>query len=438
MSRLFFRARFCAFLLLVLLAAVPASTQSPAAGGAPLREVHAEGAKALTEAQIVSLTGLQTGSQVGKDDLQAAADRLVQSGLFAKVNFNFLTRSGGVFVTYHVEESPRIPVYFDNIPWFADSELADAIRKTSPYFDGTLPEGGAAVDHAADAVKELLSSHGMQAAVEHAVIPNPVGDGNVQEFRIEGAAPQIATVEFSDPSVLESKAVQLHLSEIRGKAYSRMAIDLFLTEAIRPVYLQQGYLRVKLGPPEVRLAGNPNQKFPDRIPVYVPVVPGTLFHWKEVHWTGNTLLSEFTLRGLLGVKSGDAANGMQLEEGWDRIREEYGHFGYLEVKLDPVATFDDQAHTVSYAVSIHEGIQYNFGKIVLTGLSLAAERKLYAAWPIASTNLFDKTKFEELLVKLQSHREQVFGELPVHYETVGHFLQTDPDKHTVDVLLDFK
>ena len=437
MSRIF-RLCFGSFLLQALLAALPASAQSLGAGSAPLREVHAEGAKALTEGQIVSLAGLQPGSQVGKDDLQAAADRLIQSGLFAKVNFNFLTRGGGVLVTYHVEESPRLPVYFDNMPWFADSELADAIRKTFPYFDGTLPEAGAAVDRASDAVKELLSSHGLPAVVEHAVIPNPAGDGNVQEFRIEGGAPQIATIEFSDPSVLASKVVQQHLSEIRGKAYSRMAIDLFLTEAIRPVYLQQGYLRVKLGPPEVRLTGNPNQKFPEKIPVYVPVVSGAVFRWKGIHWAGNTLLSEFTLSGLLGAKSGDIANGMQMEEGWDRICEEYGHHGYLETKLNPIATYDDQAHTVSYAVSIQEGTQYNFGKIVLTGLSLAAERKLYAAWPIASSNVFDKTKFEELLVKLQSHREQVFGELPVHYETVGHFLQTDPSKRTVDALLDFK
>jgi outer membrane protein assembly factor BamA len=239
MSRIF-RACFGSFLLQALLAILPASAQSPGAAGAPLREVHAEGAKALTEAQIVSLAGLQPGSQVGKDDLQAAADRLIESGLFAKVKFNFLTRGGGVLVTYHVEESPRLPVYFDNMPWFADSELADAIRKTFPYFDGTLPEAGAAVDRASDAVKELLSSRGLQAAVEHAVIPNPAGDGNVQEFRIEGGAPQIATIEFSDRSVLASKVVQQHLSEIRGKAYSRLAIDLFLTEAIRPCYFQQG------------------------------------------------------------------------------------------------------------------------------------------------------------------------------------------------------
>jgi len=116
----------------------------------------------------------------------------------------------------------------------------------------------------------------------------------------------------------------------------------------------------------VRLTGNPNQKFPEKIPVYVPIVPGAVFRWKEVHWTGNSVLSDFTLGGLLGAKSGDIANGMQMEEGWDRIREEYGHHGYLDAKLDPVVTYDDQAHTVSYAVAIQEGIPYNFGKIVLT------------------------------------------------------------------------
>jgi outer membrane protein assembly factor BamA len=433
-----FQAALRACSLFLLATAGPAFAQAPDAATAPLREVHAEGSKILTEAQVVSLTGLQPGLQVGKNNLQTAADLLVQSGLFSKVNFSFQTRNGGVVVTFHVEESPRIPVYFDNVPWYTDSELGDAIRKTLPFFDGTLPEAGAAVDKAADAVKDLLSSRGLQASIEHTVLANPTGEGNVQEFQIEGAALRISKLEFGDPSLNESKAVQQHLPEIQGKAYSRMAIDLFLTEAIRPIYLQQGYLRAKLGPPEVRLTGNPNQKLPDRIPVFVPILAGAVFRWKGVHWTGNSVISEFTLSSLLGAKPGDVANGMQLEEGWDRIREEYGHLGYLEAKLDPVATYDDQSHTVSYAVSIQEGVQYHFGKMVLTGLSVAGERKLYAAWPIAATNIFDKTKFEELLLKLQSHREQVFGELPVHYETVGHFLQTDPAKSTVDVLLDFK
>jgi outer membrane protein assembly factor BamA len=426
------------FSVLLLLAGFPASAQSPDAAGAPLREIHAEGQKVITEAQVVVITGLVAGSPIGRNDLQTAADKLVQSGLFAKVSYNFQTRLAGVIVTYHVEESPRIPVYFDNIPWFSDSELGDAIRTKLPFFDGNLPEAGAAVDQAADAVKDLLSAHALQVSLEHAVAANPIGDGNVQEFRIEGAALQIAKLDFSDPSLSASKVVQQHLSDIVGKAYSRVTIDLFLSEAIRPIYLKQGYLRAKLGPPEVRLAGDPNQKLPSQIPVFIPVVPGVIYRWKEFHWTGNTLVSEFTLAGLLGAKPGELADGMQIEAAWDRVREEYAHRGYLEAKLDPVPTYDDQAHTVSYSVSVQEGPEYHYGKMVLTGISLAAERRLRAAWPFVPGEVFDKTKFEGLLVKLQSHQEQVFGEMPVHYDNVGHWLQTDASKNTVDVLLDFK
>jgi outer membrane protein insertion porin family len=431
-----FRARLSS-VLLVLLWAYPALAQTRDDGTASLREVRADGQKHLSDAQIAALTGLVVGAQVGRSDLQAAADKLVQTGLFAKVSYNFETRVG-VVVTYHVEESPRIPAYFDNIPWFADSELADAIRKKLPFFDGTLPEAGGAVDQAADAVKELIASHGLQVTLEHMVIGNPNGEGSVQLFKVEGPTLRIEKLDFSDPSLLASKAAQQHLSEIIGKPYSRMVIDLFLTEAIRPIYLKKGCLHAKLGPPEIRLTGNPNQKLPEQIPVFVPIDPGPVYHWKEVHWTGNAAVSEFTLNGVLGLKPGDVADGLQIEAGWDRVREEFGHHGYLDAMVEPAPSFDESAHTVSYSVRIQEGRQYRFGKMVLTGLSPAAERNLHAAWPIAQGDIFDKAKYEDVLSKLQSHKEQIFGELPLHYETVGHWLQPDASNGTVDVLLDFK
>src|SRR4029077_12970534 len=312
-------------------------------------------------------------AQISKDDLKAAADKLVQSGLFAKVSYNFQTKVAGVLVTYHVEEAPRIPVYFDNIPWFTDSALADAIRVKFPFFDGTLPEAGAAVDQAGEAVQALLASRELKVSLEHTVIANPIGEGDVQEFHVEGAALQIAKLEFSDPALSDSKAVQQHLSEILGKPYSRMTIDLFLSEAIKPMYLQQGFLHVKLGPPQVRLTGDPNQKLPSQIPVFVPVVAGDVYHWNEIRWTGNTLVSEFTLSGLVGLKRGNVADGLEIEAGWDRIREEYAHRGYLEAKLAPVPAYGGLAHTVSYSVHIQEGPQFHFGKMVLTGISPAAE-----------------------------------------------------------------
>jgi len=432
-----FPASLTSLLLFTPLLGFPASAQSPENATASLREVRADGQKLLSEAQVAAFTGLVVGSQVGRAEMQAAADKLVATGLFGKVSYNFQTRSG-VVVTYHVEESRRIPAYFDNIPWFADSELADAIRKKLPFFDGTLPEGGGVIEQAADAVKELIAAHGLQVTLEHAVTGNPTGEGNVQQFRIEGAALRIDKLEFSDASLLASKAVQQHLSEVVGKPYSRTTIDFFLTEAIRPVYQRKGLLRAKLGPPEIRLTGNPSQKLPEQIPVFVPITTGEVYHWKEVHWTGNVAVSEFTLSSLMKLKAGDVADGMEIEAGWDRVREELAHHGYLEADVQPTPTYDDAAHTISYSVRVQEGKQYRFGKMVLTGISSAAERKLLGAWPIAQGDVFDKVKYEEVLGKLQSRREQIFGELPLHYDTVGHWLQTDANTGTVDVLLDFK
>src|SRR6267378_2856395 len=144
------------------------------AATAPLREIRAEGLKSVSEPQVGTLSGLQIGAQVGKDDLQAAADKLVQSGLFAKVKYNFQSRTDGVALTFHVEEAPRIAAYFDNLPWFADSELNEAIRAKLPFYDGTLPEAGAVVDQAAEALGQFLVTHGLQAAIEHQVAANPL------------------------------------------------------------------------------------------------------------------------------------------------------------------------------------------------------------------------------------------------------------------------
>ena len=233
--------------------------------------------------------------------------------------------------------------------------------------------------------------------------------------------------------------MRAHIGEIAGKPYSRMTINVFLAEQIRPIYQQKGYLQAKIGPAEVRLSGNPNQqKLEEQIPVYVPCVPGAIYRWKGVEWKGNAAISSITLTNALGMKAGDVANGQSIEGGWERVREEYGQRGFLEAKVAPVAAYDDVAHTTSYEVSIVEGRVFRYGSMTISGMSLAGERMIQEAWSIKAGEVFDKKVFEDFLFRLESHREAIFKELPVHYDTVGHFLQTDVEKRTVEVLLDFK
>lgn len=415
-----------------------AAQSGPGEGTAELREVRSDGQKVLTEAQIAALSGLQPGIQVGKAALQTAADKLVGSGLFATVKYDFKTRNDGVTLTFHVAESPRLPAYYDNFPWFGDSELNEAIRARLPFFDGTLPEGGSVVDEAAEAIRGLLATHRLDFPVQHQVTSNPLGEGNVQQFLIDGSSLKIASVSFSDAALASNSAAQAHLSEVVGKPYSRMAIDVFLAEQIRPIYLRQGYLRVVLGPPEIRLSGPPAEKLPEEIPVFVPVNPGAVYHLSGATWSGNNLLSSISLDSFLGLKTGAVADGMEFEGGLERVRDEYGRRGYLDAAIQPETLYNEAAHTVSYKIAVSEGTQYHMGGWVITGLSSNGEQRVRTAFPIASADVFDKIKYQDFLVALQNHSKQILGDLPAHYENVGHWLKLDPEKKTVDVLLDFK
>jgi len=431
------RIRRASSLLATLLALLVAPNVH--AQTATLREVRVEGAKHIPEAQIVPLTGLVAGAQVGRKELQDAADALVRTGLFAKVNFKYDTHNDNLVVTFHIEENARLPVSYDNFPWYSDAELDEALRKEIPFYDGHLPEAGQVVERAATILKAFVAVRAPNAEITHQVVLSPLSDGSEQQFTVEGPVPKIAKLEFSDPKLTEDLAVRAHIAEIVGHAYSRMTIHVFLAEQIRPIYQQQGFLQAKIGPAEVRLSGDPNQqKLTEQIPVYVPCVPGTIYRWKGVGWKGNAAISSITLENTLGLKVGDVANGQAIEGGWERVREEYGQRGFLEAKVTPVAAYDDAAHTTSYEVTIVEGPVFHYGSMTISGMSLAGERKIQEAWSMKPGDLFEKKVFEDFMFRLESHRETIFKELPVHYDTVGHFLQTDPAKGTVEVLLDFK
>src|SRR5207302_11307654 len=56
---------------------------------------------------------------------------------------------------------------------------------------------------------------------------------------------------------------------------------------------------------------------------------------------------------------------------------------YLDAKVSPAPQFNEANSTVAYNVKITEGAQYRMGELVITGLSVDAERRLRNAWRLA-------------------------------------------------------
>jgi outer membrane protein insertion porin family len=404
---------------------------------APVKSIKVVGSKKFAEEQIAAASGLKIGDVVGKDEIQAAADRLAQLGPFQNVRYKFSGTSDSVEIEVSLEDAPTVPVMFDNFPLFGDDELIQTLKDAVVLFDGTAPQQGTILEQMTETLRQLLEKRGIKATVELTLLAGPGETGMIQRFQMAGITGlKIGAVRFGDGVATESRKLVVPLMDMVGKPFSRFAVAVFADEQVRPLYLEKGFLRVQFGAPQAQFTGNPNQPLPDTVTAFLPITPGPEFHWAGATWSGNTVFVESALRDFVGLAPGEVANGMKIEAAWERVRSEYGQQGYLDAALEPQATFDDAAQKVSYLVKITEGPRYRMGQLVITGLSLTAERLLAAAWRIPAGQVFDKTYYEEFLEN-QARKKMAFGEHIVNFKEVGHLLRTDPAKKTVDVLLDF-
>lgn len=423
--------------LLALLPSVVARAQSPAPAqvSGVVGSVKASGSTRYSSALIADASGLKRGQPLAGEDLQAAADHLAHLGVFSDVRYRFATLSGAVEIEFQVADAPSLAPLFDNFPWFTDDEITQAVKSAVPLYDGRVPEGGTLLDEISQALVKLLATRQVSGSVAHQVIRLAASGENVQQFRVEGPELPIGSVEFSDSLAKEDHAIQQALSDIRGKPFSRAEIDRFIFEQIRPVYLAHGYMRVRFDPPQARFAGDPSKPLPNSVKAIITIQAGPIYKWGGATWSGNKALTAAELDALVGIKSGDHADGMKIEAAWQNILDAYGKKGYLDAALDKTLTLDDPGARSSYRVTVTEGAQYHMGALVLSGLSVEGERRILAAWKIPDGAVFDAGYADSFV---NGGARAAFGDLPWSYEKVHDFLQKDPKTARVDVLMDFQ
>jgi hemolysin activation/secretion protein len=270
------------------------------------------------------------------------------------------------------------------------------------------------------------------------LVAKPGSDDQVMQFHVTGPTLTIASLSFTDALAQNSPKLADRKLDVVGKPFSRFRIEMFITEQVRPLYLQNGHLRAQFAAPEPRFNGDPNQPLPSQVDVTLPIDPGPAYKLGQVTWTGNTVITQAPLDSLITVKKGDVVDGMALTAVWQRVEREYARRGYVDAKIDPQPQYSDGDSTVSFRVDINEGPLYHMGKLVITGLSLDAERALRVVWKLVPGDVFDGAYVDDMLAKLEKPTPDVFGKLPIHYSEVGHLLSPGDAPNTMDVMIDFQ
>lgn len=341
---------------------------------APLESITVEGNQAIAAEKIIAASGLKTGAAVDKDDFEAARNRLIATGAFATVGYEY--KPGADKMSYDavlrvVEEMPLYPYKFEDLP-APDAVLRAAIAKAEPLFGDRIP----ASDIVVNRYKETIAKAIREAGGGEIKIASQFTENLDLVFRPPTAYPRIAEVRFQGNSALPSSLLLRTFSEVAvGIPYKEDAVRLRLDAAVRALYDARGRIRVSFP----KVVSEPSPKV-DGVIVTVTVDEGAVYKLGEVRITGVPDSEIAALNKTADWKKGDIANFDDINASVDRIDQRYRGTGYLKAATNSARTIHDDTHTVDLTVNVNRGPQYRFGKLEIVGLNLVTEPPIRDAW----------------------------------------------------------
>ena len=361
-----------------------------AQAGQKIAKIEMEGLQALTAETVIATSGLKVGERFSVDATDEAAQRLLSSGLFKKVGYRTRNAGGNVTITFQLEEvkGQSSPVVFDNFIWFSDEELAAAIKREVPSFNGSAPDIGNTNEAIKKALQNLLTERKLPGQVEY----NPTEHEHL--FRVEGAPMKICTLHFPGAqTVPEEKLIEATRSAVDPE-YSRQSAKTFPKYSLYPIYRELGHLRATFGAPIAKPETKPGCEGVD---LTIPVNEGARYSWAKAEWSGNQVLSSKELDDALGMKAGEVANGKKFDTGLKEVQKAYGKSGHIQTLMKPMPEFDDAATNVTFKIAVNEGPQYRMGTVEFKGFSAEDAATLGKKWALKSGEVYDQTYVSQFL-----------------------------------------
>lgn len=428
--------------MIVTMVLVTCSSPTICAAQKPARlsKIEVVGLRHLTPEQIIAVSELQIGQSVDPDILDAAANRLMHSGLFKRLTYRVHNTGDQDTVIFEVEEAARnLPVVFENFVWFSDDEIFHAIRQDVPFFDGTSPEAGGTADKIAAALQRLLNENRIPGQVEFL----PYGDASSSKqellFTVKGVKIPVCSLHFPGTVAVSEGDLIKSSQQLLKSDYSKKDAGEFAKYTLLPLYRHVGHLRARFEEPAAKLETDAGNQCVNGVAVTIPVDEGVAYSWEKAEWSGNQVVSSDELSAALSMKAGDVADGLKIEKGQHGVSKAYGRRGYVAIRLRESPEFDDAARRVTYRFTISEGQQYHMGNLVISGLSSEDAQQLRAKWTLASGAVFDESYLEDFHKIMQDFVGRLIqrsrGSFHPHVEVQMH---PNAQKQIVDVSIAFK
>lgn len=340
----------------------------------PIESLRVQGNHRLTSDKIVTASGLKIGTKVGKADFDAARARLLSTGAFESVGYEFKPSADnkGFDATFEVIEVEQLfPYRFEDLP-VKDDVLRATLHKQEPILGDEIPATKQVLDRYVAEVQKLV---GDKVKVIGKVSTDVPGQTAIV-FRPNIPRPQIAEVKFAGNEVLPSTELVRSLADVAvGTGYNETIFRQMLEASIRPLYEARGRIRVAF--PKITVV---QASLVDGVIVTTTVDEGAAYSLGSIKFSGIAPKDAGELEKTANIQTGDVANFDDVHAGVDRVLARFRSRGYLKATARLDRSIDDKAHKVDLTAAIEAGPQYTMGKLEIAGLDITSEPAIRKIW----------------------------------------------------------
>jgi outer membrane protein insertion porin family len=348
----------------------------------PLRAIHVHGNKALSEARILEVTGLKVNQIAGPPELDAAKEKLLDTGMFETIAFQLEPGSDGrcCVANFEVAEiAVLFPIQFENIPEPA-ADIEAYLKSTVPLYNPMLPGPERMIAFYARRVEAFLASRNHGGKVLGSLVQTGKNEYKIT-FRSNEALPAISGVAFSGSTIISAAKLQSAINDAAfGQPFTQDGFRLLLEKQVKPLYDALGLIRVKFSnfvtEPDPRVNG---------VIVHVAVKEGGEYKLEKVTITG----ADREYLNVASLRTGNVVNFDEIKTGFDRVLAQIRKDGYMHADGDIDRKIDDESKTVAVNFAIEKGDRYTFGKLTIDGLDLNGEPAVRKIWGIGEGKPFN-------------------------------------------------
>jgi outer membrane protein assembly factor BamA len=344
----------------------------------PLESLRVTGNRQIPAERIAKASGLAIGRQVQKADFDSARERLLATGAFTNVGYEYKPSADakGFDGVIEIQEANDLfPYRFEDLP-APDAALREALRKVEPLFEERIPATAPMLARYTHAIEQALENSG-NAGFQVAGKLNAEAPGELAVlFRPAVARPNIAEVRFVGNEAVPTALLLRTISEVAvGIPYTEAALRQRLDAGIRRVYEARGRIRVSFP----TITTEPAAKV-DGLVVTVTVKEGPAYSLGTVRFSGGPSGDTAQLEKVADLKKGDVINFDEVNVGLERVYKRLRGTGYLKVTANVNRDIHDDSHTVDLGVALEPGPRYVFGKLDLNGLDILTEPAIRKMW----------------------------------------------------------